>query len=44
MDFLTAIQVLDSTIRLATPLLLACLEPNVEDSCALAKKACEASK
>ena len=25
MDFLTAIQVLDSTIRLATPLLLACL-------------------
>ena len=25
MDFLTIIQVLDSTVRLATPLLLACL-------------------
>ena len=25
MDFLTALQILDSTIRLATPLLLACL-------------------
>jgi ABC-type uncharacterized transport system permease subunit len=25
MDFLTLIQVLDSTVRLATPLLLACL-------------------
>ena len=25
MDFMTALQVLDSTVRLATPLLLACL-------------------